>query len=57
MYLKKNNIQFDRSIYDDANEEKALFKAAPGVSEDLVREISKQKNEPEWMLKKTITSI
>jgi len=44
----------DRSRYDDANQERASFSAAPGVTEDLVKEISRQKNEPGWMLQKRL---
>ena len=44
----------DRSRYDGANAERSVFSAAPGITEELVREISKQKNEPEWMLQKRL---
>lgn len=47
-------ISVDRSTYDSFNEEKLTYKAKPGLTEDLVREISKTKNEPEWMLKKRL---
>ena len=32
------------------DEEKPVFKTQKGINEDVVREISKQKNEPSWML-------
>ncbi len=35
---------------------KYAFKSDKGLSEDIVREISKQKNEPEWMLEKRLTA-
>jgi len=44
----------DRSRYDAANKDQSKFIAKPGLTEELVREISKQKNEPEWMLKKRL---
>ena len=47
----------DRSTYDEANEERLTFKAEAGLSEELVREISKQKGEPEWMLQKRLEGL
>lgn len=41
----------DRSKYDDANEDRSIYKSNPGeLNEALVRKISATKNEPEWML-------
>ncbi|MDZ4256746.1 MAG: Fe-S cluster assembly protein SufB, partial [archaeon] len=37
-------------VFDHADEERHIYKAKPGLSEELVREISKQKNEPQWVL-------
>lgn len=56
MSLDTNSPHFkiNRSLYDDANKERHQFKAAPGITEDIVREISNQKNEPAWMLKKRL---
>lgn len=51
------DFDVDRQRYDHRNEEKLKFKAAPGLSEELVREISKQKEEPEWMLKKRLDGL
>jgi Fe-S cluster assembly protein SufB len=47
----------DRSRYDRADAEELLYKAPEGLSEDLIREISKQKNEPEWMLQKRLEAF
>src|SRR3989338_8202405 len=47
----------DRSVYDHYNAERLVYKAKPGVSEEIVREISRQKNEPEWMLKKRLQGL
>ncbi len=53
-----NDFQIDRSIYDDANEDRSVFKSNPGeLSEELVREISRVKNEPEWMLEKRLKGL
>ena len=48
---KKTNVQdIDRNIYDIKNKDNYDFKIEKGINEEIVREISKQKNEPEWML-------
>ena len=40
----------ERDAFDHVNPERHRFKADPGVNEKIVREISRQKKEPEWML-------
>ncbi len=50
-------ITIDRSLYDTANKEDSKYRALPGVTEDVVREISKQKNEPAWMLEKRLAAF
>ena len=47
-------FEVDRSRYDHADEEVFSYKAPEGLTEELVREISKQKGEPEWMLQKRL---
>lgn len=56
---QKNNLYFeiDRTLYDDANRDTSKYKAKPGISEEVVREISKQKNEPDWMLEKRLKAF
>lgn len=52
------DIKIDRSRYDEANvNSKSRFIAKPGVDEELVRKISSDKNEPEWMLDKRLKSL
>ncbi len=46
-----------REAYDHHDPEDNLFKAPEGINEELVREISKSKNEPEWMLKKRLHAL
>jgi len=53
----KINFKIDRALYDRADVDNSKYKAEPGLSEDVVREISKQKNEPEWMLQKRLKSF
>ena len=36
--------------YDFKDEDVTIFNTGKGLSEDVVRQISKAKNEPEWML-------
>ncbi|MBN2141945.1 Fe-S cluster assembly protein SufB [Candidatus Woesearchaeota archaeon] len=45
------------AAYDLVDKEHLLYKAKPGISEDLVREISKSKGEPEWMLKTRLEGL
>jgi Fe-S cluster assembly protein SufB len=50
-------IVIDRSRYDDSISIENEFVAKPGLSEDLVRYISKTKNEPAWMLEKRLKGL
>lgn len=52
-----NTIKITNSIYDAANKEKLIFKAPAGLSEELIRRISKDKNEPEWVLQKRLEAF
>ncbi len=46
-----------RKVLDSSNPEDLKFKSPFGLNEDLVRQISKDKGEPEWMLKKRIEGL
>src|SRR3989338_1439875 len=50
-------LNFTRETYDHHNPEKFVFKAPAGVSEELVRQISKDKREPSWMLQKRLEAL
>ncbi|MEK6895819.1 MAG: Fe-S cluster assembly protein SufB [Nanoarchaeota archaeon] len=50
-------IEINRERYDHFNPENLKFKAEVGVSEELVRQISLDKNEPEWMLNKRLLGL
>ena len=50
-------LEIDRSTYDHYNKDKLIYKAKPGVTKEIVEEISKQKKEPEWMLKKRLKAL
>ncbi len=54
-YQKK--LKLDRSLYDQADVSRAKFSAPAGLNKKIVREISRQKNEPAWMLKKRLQGL
>jgi len=43
-------LGLDEYKYDFVDEEKHVFRTQPGLSEEVVRQISARKEEPEWML-------
>lgn len=47
----------DRSRFDERNPEKSVKTADLGINETVVRLISAEKKEPEWMLKKRLESL
>ncbi len=51
------NVQFDYEKYGFRNEERYLYKAPQGLNEQIVREISGMKDEPEWMLKRRLKAL
>jgi len=50
-------LEIDRSTYDHYNKDKLIYKAKPGITKEVVEEISAQKKEPEWMLKKRLKAF
>src|SRR3989338_111413 len=50
-------MEINRETYDHHNPEDLVFKAEPGLSENLIRQISLDKNEPEWMLQKRLDAL
>lgn len=47
---KKTYIEdIDRGIYDVKNEVRYSYKAQSGLTPEIIRDISKEKNEPQWM--------
>jgi Fe-S cluster assembly protein SufB len=52
--MPKNEVVQDLGLdeykYDFVDEEQHVFRTQPGLSEEVVRQISALKNEPEWML-------
>lgn len=54
---KTNIDDLDRGIYDVKNEFTYSYKAESGLTEDIIREISAKKNEPDWMLQFRLKSL
>ncbi len=55
--ITQEEIDVNRENYDHYNPENLVYKAEPGINEELVRQISKDKTEPEWMLKKRLLGL
>lgn len=47
----------DRGVYDIKNADVAAYKAEAGLTEDIIRDISREKNEPEWMTEFRLKSL
>lgn len=47
----------ERTLYDIKNEDKALYKSQAGLTEEIVRDISAKKHDPEWMLEFRLKSL
>lgn len=55
---KKTYVEdVDRGIYDIKNEVRYSYKAESGLTPEIIRSISKEKNEPEWMLNFRLKSL
>ncbi len=46
-----------RNLYDEADSHRPRLVAPPGLNEEVVRLISKTKNEPQWMLDKRLKAL
>lgn len=55
---KDYNIEeLERGVYDIKNEDRYSYKVNKGLTEDTIRKISEEKNEPEWMLNFRLKSL
>ena len=55
---KKTHVEdLDRGVFDKRNEFEYAKKSEKGLSEEIVRLISEEKNEPEWMLQKRLEAM
>ena len=48
--MARDDLKFNDYKYGFENEDVSVFKTEKGLTEDTIREISRLKNEPEWML-------
>ena len=58
--MKKEKTQVEdinRSLYDFRYEEKDVYRVDEGLTEEIVKEISRDRNDPEWMLKFRLDSL
>ncbi|MBI4159366.1 Fe-S cluster assembly protein SufB [Candidatus Woesearchaeota archaeon] len=55
--MKKQILEINREMYDHMNPERAVLKSKKGIDEDVVRLISEDKKEPEWMLQKRLQAL
>lgn len=55
---KKTQIDdIERGIYDIKNADEAAYKTKAGLTEEIIRDISREKNEPEWMTEFRLKSL
>lgn len=55
---KKTYIDdIERTLYDITDEDHSLYKSHSGLTEDVVRDISARKHDPEWMLDFRLKSL
>ena len=47
----------NRSLYDFRNVDEDVYKVEEGLTAEIVRQISKEKNDPEWMLEHRLKSL
>ncbi|MGC8579795.1 MAG: Fe-S cluster assembly protein SufB [bacterium] len=52
--MNEQVIQANESIIAQPVDSKYVFRSKKGLSEEIIREISKQKQEPQWMLEKRL---
>jgi Fe-S cluster assembly protein SufB len=55
--INNSKINLDRSIFDTKVKHKSRLSLNPGLSEDVVRQISAEKHEPAWMLDKRLKAF
>ena len=55
---KKTQIDdVDRGVYDIKNADEAAYKTDAGLTEEIIRDISREKNEPAWMTEFRLKSL
>ena len=55
---KKTQVaDIERTIYDITNEDRSAYKSQSGLTEEIIRDISARKNDPQWMLDFRLKSL
>ena len=55
---KKTYIEdIERALYDIRNEDRSAYKSASGLTREIIRDISRRKQEPAWMLEFRLRSL
>ena len=55
---KKTQVaDIERTIYDITNEDRSSYKSQSGLTEEIIRDISEKKNDPQWMLDFRLKSL
>ncbi len=58
MEKKKTYVEdIERTLYDIRNEDRSVYKARQGLTEEIIRDISARKKDPEWMLEFRLKSL
>lgn len=58
MAQEKTYIEdIERTLYDIKNVDKSKYKSQSGLTEDIIRDISARKNDPDWMLEFRLKSL
>ena len=58
MEKKKTYVEdIERTLYDIRNEDRSAYKTQQGLTEEIIRDISRQKHDPAWMLEFRLKSL
>lgn len=53
----QQTVEINRERFDHKNPDRAVLKADKGINEQVVRLVSQQKKEPDWMLQKRLAAL
>ncbi len=55
--MKNYIADIERALYDVRDADKSIYKSDAGLTEEIIRDISKRKNDPPWMLDFRLKSL
>lgn len=55
--MKNYIADIERALYDVRDADKSIYKSNAGLTEEIIRDISKRKNDPSWMLEFRLKSL